>query len=200
MTITTTLTAPTSSLSTTYVTPSPSSTEPNHTKAIIGGVVGSVVFLIGANLLFFYLRSRRKRATTFDASLVSPFQEATSFEDPTTLKRERPNLPATLNLEHSRRKGNRRVFPLFNASSTTETREAPQPSRPTINDNIRLAQNNRDEDFMNNVQHVGIEPDSSPVAYRHEDSGWRNPTELRNGRNRPEGRERVELPPNYSEV
>jgi len=43
-----------------------------------------------------------------------------------------------------------------------------------------------------------IQPESSPIAYRHQDSGWR-PSVVRN--ERPEGlREVIELPPDYSEV
>lgn len=135
-----------------------SSTEPSHTDAIIGGVVGSVVFLIGANLLFLYLRSRRRRATmAFNALLASPFQEATSLEDPTSLRGTKPIIPA---LNNHRKGDTHRIL-------------LPQ-SRPMLNGSL--------------------------IAHRHQDSGWRDPTERRNGRNQPEGREVAELPPNYSEV
>lgn len=99
-----------------------------------------------------------------------------------------------------------RRIPLLTTSQPRETKEAPQD---TTSDSERIVRDNRDESLgetQDNAQNMENQPvTSNPmVMYRHQDSGWRDPIELRTNRDQTaadtEVIEVIELPPDYSEA
>lgn len=169
---------------------------------------------LGICIVFFvfYRRLRRHRGVikTLETP-ASPFREVTSSTEglPFLRGRTKPTFPASINpVETLTGGGKIRRIPLLTTSQPREAKEMPQD---TTSDSERIVRDNRDESLGvtqtqdDITQNMESQPVSNPmVMYRHQDSGWRDPVELRNNRDQTaadtEVIEVIELPPDYSEV
>lgn len=149
--------------------------------AIIGGTIGAVTVTLAIFALLFW--NCRKRKSLVQKGIKKPLDPGSSpFEVNDSLEAQ-----------------NTLVSPfqeLYEPPPISEQKI--RPPAPPITPRYSNSIANRSTPSPQHVEVILNQPD--PITYRHQDSGWRDPIEF-DGRNQmDQGREVIELPPNYSEV